>query len=282
MKFLQPFVFLWAFAIVLAGSGQAQSSGVRYIDPIFSWTKTSDIPYASAPSLTAPVTETLHLDLYEPLNDPLTTGRPTLIWTHGGRFIYGDKADLQEYGKYFAARGYVCLVINYRLDDSVSGLAEREIAARNVASDQLAAVRWARMNAATYQIDGNRIALGGSSAGAMGTLVAAMSGRFTELEALNSSNLGPSNAVQAVVSIAGATDPDFLDAGDPPLCIAHGVEDYTVPFEKAEALDQKAEQVGIPHDMLVIPGAGHGIARHHGTGPIICGFVAMFMMSHFL
>ena len=173
-------------------------------------------------------------------------------------------------------------MINYRLNQSVVGPVERAEAAKNAASDQLAAVRWARLNASTYGLDTSRIALCGSSAGAMASLVAGTSGLYTDLLNRNSSHAGQPNSVDAVVEISGGTDVGFLDGTDPDICIIHGGADNVIPVINAQNIAQAAYAAGIPFDIKIIAGAPHHMARLPQHLPVICKFTRDFLISHFI
>ena len=110
-----------------------------------------DIPYAPA--------ERQRLDLYAPAQ---AAALRVLIYVPGGGFVGGDKRD--EYGFYanighcFAERGFLVLIMNYRLAPQHSWPAGGE--------DVGYAVAWAREHAAAHGGDPGRIAIYGQSAGA--------------------------------------------------------------------------------------------------------------------
>ena len=64
-----------------------------------------------------------------------------------------------------AARGYLCVSINYRLR-SPDGIPEAGVALRNAVDDAAQAVRWLASHAQEWRLDTRRIGIGGSSAGA--------------------------------------------------------------------------------------------------------------------
>jgi acetyl esterase/lipase len=57
------------------------------------------------------------LDSYAPI-DSSETRKPVIVTIDGGRFTGADKthAPHAEHGKYFAARGFVVVLINYRVE----------------------------------------------------------------------------------------------------------------------------------------------------------------------
>ena len=88
-------------------------------------------------------------------------GRPALVWLHGGAFLGGD-LDMPEAdwtARHMADRaGAVVVTVDYRL---CTGGVHYPVPH----DDVVAAVRWARENAAGLGMDRTRISLGGASAG---------------------------------------------------------------------------------------------------------------------
>ena len=99
------------------------------------------------------------LDLYAPAE---AAGLPILIYVPGGGFVGGDKRDefgfYSNIGCYFAERGFLVLVMNYRLAPAHGWPAGGE--------DVGSAVAWARKHAAAHGGDPGRLAVFGQSAGA--------------------------------------------------------------------------------------------------------------------
>jgi dipeptidyl aminopeptidase/acylaminoacyl peptidase len=50
----------------------------------------------------------------------------------------------------------------------------------------------------------------------------------------------------------------FVTADDPPTLLLHGDEDRLVPVSHSERMYGALEAVGIPSELVVFPGAGHG------------------------
>ncbi len=113
---------------------------------------------------------------------------------HGGGWRSGTKKDHHGMAERLAALGYVCILPEYRL----SGEALYPAAVHDVKS----ALRWIHLQAAKYNIDTNRIAVAGFSAG--GQLAALLgttihSGLFDD----PSCNKGGSSNLQAVIDMDG-------------------------------------------------------------------------------
>ncbi len=120
--------------------------------------------------------------------------------------------------------------------------------------DAQASVRWLRTNAATYGIDPERIAIGGSSAGAITALNVAYGAGDTEP---GGSNPGPASTVSAAVSLSGARILNEPDPGEAPALLFHGTADTTVPYAWAQDTVAAADAAGTHAEMTAWEGAGH-------------------------
>ncbi len=146
----------------------------------------TDVEYARAGN------KQLLLDLYLPEGaGPF----PVIVWIHGGGWVGGDKDGGPAIRQ--MSRGYAVASINYRLSYEAKFPAQIE--------DCKAAVRWLRANAATYNLDANRIGAWGSSAGGHLAALLGTSAEVIDLEG-NLSNAAFSSRLQAVVDWYGPTD----------------------------------------------------------------------------
>ena len=50
----------------------------------------------------------------------------------------------------------------------------------------------------------------------------------------------------------------YVRAGLPPIITIHGDHDPTVPYTHAQRLDAALAKVGVPHELVTIPGGVHG------------------------
>jgi acetyl esterase/lipase len=143
------------------------------------------------------------LDLYVP-----TTGSgpfPVVINIHGGGFKMGDKGMLSEAtGKALLNAGYAVASINYRL----SGDAKFPAAVQ----DAKAAVRFLRANAAKYNLNPDKIAVFGQSAGGNLAAMVGVTGNIADFDDTGLGNSGVSSKVQAVIDWFGPTDFLQMDA----------------------------------------------------------------------
>ncbi len=257
MRLYRTLLVVATVAVVGTGCDFAQiavpgTAPVRYRDAVFSSVvKTSDITYGTATNLSGAVV-TLKFDLYTP---PLTdsyTSRPAIVWVHGGGFSSGDKTspELVDESNTFAEEGYVNISINYRLEPTGCAAAVPTAACiqaiAEATQDAQTAVSFLRTHAATYGVDPNRIAIGGSSAGAI-----------TALQVGYATSETPASGVRAAVSLSGANLLSTISAGDPPTLLFHGTADPLVPYQWAVNTVNAAEALHLTASLETWPGAGH-------------------------
>ena len=122
--------------------------------------------------------------------------RPAILFIPGGGFMSSTLRALEFYYTFFAVRGYVAAVIEYRTIGEgryMDGVA-----------DVRDALRWLRAHAAEYGIDPERIALFGNSAGAH---MAALAASAPDLDTFRGdNNLDFPCDVRAVVCLYGTSD----------------------------------------------------------------------------
>jgi len=230
--------------------------------------------------------------------------RPAIVFVHGGGWRSGDKRKGNFLGPAleFAAKGYVCITVNYRLSDEAPMPACIE--------DVKCAVRWLRAHAKQYNVDPERIGAYGNSAGAHLVAMLGICPRSAGLE-----GDGPwqeySSMVQAVVCSATPTNFPFkrpaanekadsaskggflnslfagpeetleqrlrqaspmtyVGADAPSFLIIHGNADRTVSVSQSDEFAKALWQAGAKDvTYLRIDGAGHGAFEQHieKTGP---------------
>jgi acetyl esterase/lipase len=71
----------------------------------------------------------------------------------------------------------------------------------------------------------------------------------------------PVNDEEKILAIGRQISPiNHVSADDPPTLIIHGDADTLVPIQQAELIIAKFKEVGVPAELVVKPGAGHGWA----------------------
>jgi acetyl esterase/lipase len=181
-----------ALLVLLSATGCGLGSSSSFsVEPNY-----KDLAYAS-------VSASQKLNLYIP-----TTGSgpfPVVINIHGGGFKFGDKSMLSETtGKALLNAGYAVASIDYRL----SGEAQFPAAVQ----DAKAAVRFLRVNAAQYNLNPDKIAVFGQSAGGNIAAMVGVTGNISDYDDASLGNAGVSSQVQAVINQYGPTD--FLQMDD--------------------------------------------------------------------
>lgn len=246
------------------------------------------------------------LDLYLPKAE----GKPPLvIWVHGGAWLEGSKDYVVPLG--YLADGYAVASINYRLSQHAVFPAQIE--------DCKAAVRWLRAHAQEYNLEPDRFAVWGESAG--GHLVALLGTTADVSEFDVGENLGVSSRVQAVVDCFGPTDflqmdehrlpngmahdpadsPEsklvrgaiqenkdkvaranpitYVTSGDAPFLIIHGDMDPLVPHHQSELLEAALKKAGAPVSFYTVKGGGHGGFRDPKVPELIKEFLARHLKA---
>lgn len=219
------------------------------------------------------------LDVYHPVGLPAGQLAPAVIYYHGGGFNDGDKAKEREIRicSDLARAGFLAVSVNYKL----RRMQGQVTWPRNIHDCKLA-LRWVRDNAARLQIDPDRIAvMGGSAGGAIAALLA-----YTEpSDGLEPPEAGPGAppTVACVVDLYGpmefmtyhdlkmfaktreeapelyrqASPITYVDKEDPPTFVVHGTADDTVKIEQSEKLVAKLKELGVPHEYVVVENAPH-------------------------
>lgn len=243
-----------------------------------------DIPYAS---------DTLKkhsLDLYIPkhIKNPV----PLVIWIHGGGWVggnkFGDMENMKSTLKGILDNGFAVASIAYRF--STTDIFPAQI------QDCNQAVNYLYDNAAKYNLDKNKIAVIGFSAGGHLASLIATSNNNT-VDSFYHKNQKPRFKIKGAIDFYGPSDfiarigsmpldegghkttstgllgaqplnrPDlakfaspttYIDKADPPFLIFHGDKDTTVPITLSKLLDSYLKLANVPSEFIIVQGGGHG------------------------
>ncbi|HSP82747.1 MAG TPA: alpha/beta hydrolase [Gillisia sp.] len=133
----------------------------------------------------------LKADIYYPKTNGVQLS-PAVLLIHGGGWISGSKENKRPMAQRLAQEGFAAITVEYRLS--------REAPYPAGVIDIKAALNWIRKNAAKYNIDENKIAVLGASAGAqLATLVGVTPGSNIYKE----NDCKIRDEVQAIVNIDG-------------------------------------------------------------------------------
>lgn len=239
-------------SLLAACCSLAAHGATLFKDPQFKVEVVHNVVYAhAAVRQPAPSQRALLLDIYQPVA-PNLNRRPAMIAIHGGGFLFGNKAEMNDLCRELAARGYVCFSINYRMvPDDPPGTAKDayERAVMAAVEDAHHAAEWIESHDAKYRVDRARMFIGGSSAGAVTSMLLAYDPEIK------------TPRFRAVADLWGTMGPrvNWIRKGDPPLLIIHGKDDQTITVSAAEQLNARATAVGLKHETFLIDGMGHGV-----------------------
>jgi arylformamidase len=204
-----------------------------------------DVPYADKPH------ERQVLDVYAPKG---AKNLPVIVWTHGGEWQAGDKADVQLKPRAFTDKGFVFVATNYRLLPAVDmGTIVRDVAR---------AVRWVHDHAAGHGGDPKRLFVMGHSAGAQLAALVCTDDRYLKAEGLSLDIVkgcvpvdGDTYDVPAIIETAEAR---WKAHGLPPAKFGHREKFGDDPQKHTDfsAVTHVAKEKGIP-PFLVLHVAGH-------------------------
>jgi len=210
--------------------------------------------------------------------------RPTLMYIHGGGWVHLMKEDRILYLLPYLAQGMNTVNVDYRL--------AYQSRAPGAVEDCRTALHWVHQNAEEYGFDLSKLVVAGESAGGHLALMTGMLTADAGFDNVCAWSVGNRPVtVAAIVNFFGPTDMtsfvegphtaafalewfgsmpgraelakrisplNYVRLGLPPIITIHGEADHSVPFEQALRLHDALEKVGVPHQLVRVPGAQHG------------------------
>jgi carboxymethylenebutenolidase len=180
----------------------------------------------------------IHLDTYLP--ETSAAPLPAVVALHGAG---GNVAGMERYASALAAQGFAVYVLHY-FDRTGTESADKATILRNFPLWMKTLWDAISFVETQPQVDRERIALLGFSLGAY----------------LSLANSAIDPRVNAVVEFFGGM-PKEMNLFMRRLCpvlILHGEDDKTIPVEEAYQLQKLLEKKGIPYEIKIYPGVGHG------------------------
>ncbi|MEM1012133.1 MAG: alpha/beta hydrolase [Planctomycetota bacterium] len=226
----------------------------------------------------------LELFVFEPDGNDAT--RPAVVFFHGGGWNGGEPTQFFRQAEHIASRGGVGISVRYRLKNT------HGTTPLDATRDAFDAMRHVRDNAGDFNIDPERIAASGGSAG--GHLAAATATLTAEDIAGNPEDAARARP-DALILFNAVTDngPEGwsqnrfgdrwqdaspahnLSTETPPTLHLLGDNDRLIPVETAERMIADLQELGIKARLIVYPNAGHGFFnRDSGTPNFFRGTVA--------
>jgi len=246
-------------AVLAAGCGRVEFMAANVPAAFGAYRRHPNIAYGADPKH--------RLDVYVP-DQKSAEPRPMLVFWHGGRWEFGDKADYRFVGAALAELGYVAVLPNYRHYPYVKMPGFMDDAAR--------AGEWAAGHAGELGADAGRLYLMGHSAGAHMAALVSLDPRYFAAAGR------PGPPVAGVIGLSGPYDflpllepdvqdmfgppqnyPDsqpinFVRSDAPPMLLVHGLMDETVRPKNSSSLAAALRARGVPVTLRLYPKALHG------------------------
>lgn len=233
-------------------------------------------------------TRDLRCDVYRP--DGPQGAKPAVLLIHGGGWRQGDRSQLRGYGVLIGREGYVCVAPEYRLVPEAPWPAQLD--------DVRAALGWMIDHAGELDIDPERIAVEGNSAGAHLALLLAGDPSLpiracvavyaptllSHGERERSDDLRGAVPLWALADDGGTPEiahqaspirhvtPDF-----PPTQLIHGTEDELVPVSASFAMYEELRAKGVPADLHIHGGQPHAFDREPAFGRLCAQEMLVFL-----
>jgi len=273
------------FAVLSASTVSAQTG----TDP--NWVYYVGNEYEVIPNVTysKASAQDLKLDLYIP--NGVSAQNATVMYIHGGGWVWGDKEGSVLYLLPYLALGLSVVNVEYRL--AATSLAPAAV------EDCRCALRWIIQNASKYKLNPDKIIVTGDSAGGHLALMTGMlpvSAGFdhkcsTDEDSRWTSGKETQTKVAAIINWFGITDvSDLLEGvnakhyaiewfgsmknredlakqlspinyvrpGLPPTLSIHGDADPVVPYSHALRIHELLNKSGVANQLITIPGGKHG------------------------
>jgi acetyl esterase/lipase len=244
----------------------ATEAGARY------WVQ-PDILYGSANNTP------LKLDVW--YQNEVKTPQPTLVYIHGGGWVFGNKETSVLQFLPFLEKGWRVVNVEYRMASNSPAPAAVE--------DTRCALRWVFRNAKQWNFDTSKIVLTGHSAGGHLSLITGMLPDGTGLD--NNCYGDEKVSVAAIINWYGIADVNDIIQGKnlknyavmwvgsqtnaadiakrvspltyvrkdlPPILTIHGDKDDVVPYSHATRLKDALDKAKVTNKLITIKNGGHG------------------------
>jgi len=213
-------------------------------------------------------TTKLSLEVHNPPEFDASKKYPAMVFFFGGGWVSGDRSHFLNHAKYFAKRGIVCFLADYRTANKHKTTPFESL------KDANSAIRYVRQNASDFSIDPDKIIASGGSAGGHLAAATALTSGYDEVTDVSSISHVPNALVlfnpvidngpggygfvrvgEAFVNFSPLHN---IRKGAPPTAILLGTKDALVPVETAEYYQKVMEKVGSTCELFLHEGQPHG------------------------
>ncbi|WP_439130903.1 alpha/beta hydrolase [Polaribacter sp.] len=214
----------------------------------------------------------LHMEVFHPNKSKKGEQHPAIVFFFGGGWKKGTLKQFEPHAKYFAQRGAVCFLVDYRVKSRQKTTPFESL------KDAKSAIRFIRKNAKKFNIDPNQIIASGGSAGGHLAAAAALIEKYNQ----NTDDLSISPKPNALVLFNPALDNgpagvgyervknDYLNFSPlhnikkdtPPTLILTGTNDNLIPVDMIKTYQQKMKKVGSRCDVVFYEGKNHGFFNY--------------------
>lgn len=221
-------------------------------------------------------TTSLQMDIYYPEQMDKSRSYPAMVFFFGGGWNGGSVQQFEPHARYFASRGIVCFLADYRVKS------RQRTAPFESLMDAKSAIRYIRAHAAQFHIDPDQIIASGGSAGGHLAAATALVRPYNEA----TDDLSVSCVPNALVLFNPVIDNGpggygyerigehffafsplhNIRKGAPPTIFFLGTTDNLIPVETAEYYQTVMEKVGSTCELHLYEGAGHGFFNKNRKG----------------
>lgn len=273
------FVITLSFLLGINYAAKAQASNENLLRIADRYWMQPDVVYGGANNTA------LKLDVWYPRDNPNPT--PTLVYIHGGGWIFGSKEGSVYQFLPYLEKGWRVVNVEYRM--AGNSLAPGAV------EDTRCALRWIYRNAKQFNFDTTKIVLTGHSAGGHLSLITGMLPDKTPLDnrCYADEKYGDVKMkVAAIINWYGITDVNdliqgvnlknyavmwmgsmanasetaktvspltYVREGLPPILTIHGDKDDVVPYTHATRLKDALDKAKVPNKLHTVKNGGHGM-----------------------
>jgi acetyl esterase len=217
-------------------------------------------------------TTQLFMEVIYPENREVNKEYPALVFFFGGGWIGGSRQQFAPQAAYFAKRGMVSFLVDYRIKNI------HQTSPFESLKDAKSAIRFVRAHASDFRIDPHKIIAAGGSAGGHLAAATAMSTSFDE----GSDDFGVSAIPNALILFNPVIDNGpggygferigeaytrfsplhNIKAGAPPTLFMLGTKDRLIPVITGEYYKMVMEKVGSRCDLILYEDQPHGFFNY--------------------